>query len=294
MHNILLLTDFSAASQHAVAFAQALFADTATNFCLVNTFELQPEVSYGGANVLAEERAAAEQRLHDFRLLMTQQPVPTYHTYRTLVVLGDLESAVDKLLTHERFDLVVVGATGAGFSEFFGSFATGLIRSATTNVLVVPASAPIKPLERVVLATDFRSVKNTGSFALLKDLALRKSAQLTLLTIENPLHADAQASASNQRQQYIDQIFEDVQTEMYSIHDESVLNGINAYLDNHTVDMLVLLPRRKSFVNVLRGNSITRSIAYRARVPLLTLYDAKTGEPTNPMPSQDLGVIPHI
>lgn len=77
-------------------------------------------------------------------------------------MLGKPISVVEILLAGERFDLVV-GATSVGRAEFSGSVATGMIRAANMNVLVVPTTALIQPLERVVLATDYRSVNDAKS-----------------------------------------------------------------------------------------------------------------------------------
>lgn len=274
MYKILLLTDFSAASRHAIAYTQTLFADTATDFCLLNAFPLEPEVGFSGAFLVVEQREQAEKALIALRHELTQQPIPSYHTYRNVVVPGSPETAVDVMLHQEYFDLVVVGATGAGRSELFGSVATGIIRTATTNVLVVPAVSPIRHLEQIVLATDYRSVNDVESFKMLGDIANRKDAQLTLLTIAKP----DQPATSELSREYVQGAFPTVRTDAYMIHDDDVLKGINAYLDIHTVDLLVLLPHHKGFLDVLRNKSVTRSIAYHPRVPLLTLYDSGSVE----------------
>lgn len=274
MYKILVLTDFSPASHHAVAFTQALFTDTATQFCLLHAFSAEPTEGFTGTFLLAEQRQLAEESLQELERTLTQQPVPVDHTYRTLAMLGNPIRAVEMLLAQDFFDLVVVGATGLGRIEFFGSVATGMIRAANTNVLVVPVSSPIRPLERVVLATDCRSVNDAESFVFLTDLARRKAVRLTLLTIEDPRQPDTQASERSR--QYVLRAFDGLQTDIYRIHDEDVQHGINAYLDNHTVDLFVMLPHHKSFFDVLHNNSETRPMAYHPRVPLLTLYDTTT------------------
>ncbi len=271
MYKILLLTDFSAASQHAIAHAQTLFDDVAADFCLLNVFPLEPELGYGSAFVLADERQAAEQSLEKLQQTLTQQPVPDYHTYRNMVAVGDLEGAVSQLIKQEAFDLVVVGATGAGQSKLFGSVATGIIRRAKTNVLVIPASAAIRPLKQVVLSTNYQSVNDAESLIILKELVSRKAAQLTLLTIEKPGKPDQKPSEVDQL--YVEQALEATQNDEYMIRDEDVQHGIDTYLDTHTVDMLVMIPHHKSVVDVLLNSSVTRSIAFNPRVPLLTLYD---------------------
>lgn len=272
MYKILILTDFSAASRHAVAYAQALFADTAADFCLFNAYPVEPALEYGAAFLLAEGRDAAEQNLHTFQQSVTDSPQPAYHTYRNLVALGEPVEAVTRLLTMESIDLIVVGATGAGHTERVGSVATGLLRQAATHVLVVPLTAAIRPLTQVVLATDYGSVNDTQSMGLLTDLISRKAAELTLLTVDDPKHPEHQASIASRR--YVQQAFEAVQTTLYSIHDQDVRQGIQAYLDSHPlVDMLALLPHHKGLLDVLRKQSVSRSIAYHPTVPLLALYD---------------------
>lgn len=291
MYKILVLTNFSPASHHAVAFTQALFADTDTQFCLLHAFSAQPTEGFTGSFLLAEQRQFAEKSLQELERTLTQQPVPTYHTYRTLAMLGNPVSAVETLLAQEYFDLVVVGATGSGRTEFLGSVATGMIRAANTNVLVVPVSSPIRPLERVVLATDYESVNDAESFVFLTDLARRKAAQLTLLTVKDPQQPDTQASDLSR--QYVLRAFKDLRTNTYSIHDEDVGQGINAYLDNHTVDLFVMLPHHKSVFDVLQNNSETRPLAYHPRVPLLTLYDSPTVTPSPAKePVSERGNIP--
>lgn len=166
-----------------------------------------------------------------------------------------------------------------------------MIRHANTAVLVVPTSAFIRPLARVVLATDYRSVNDAQSLGLLRDLVSRKAAQLTLLTIENPRLADTHASELSR--QYVEQALERLQTDTYCIHDDDVAHGINAYLDAHPVDLLVMLPHHKGILAILTNDSLTRSVAYHPRVPLLTLFDPDMPKPVSPPDSSAIPVATH-
>lgn len=291
MYKVLLLSDFSMVSRHAIAYAQALFADTATHFWLLHAFPAEPTEGFTGGFLLSQQRQSAEESLRDLQGTLVQPPVPTYHTYSTMAMLGDPVSAVETLLTQEHFDLVVVGATGSGRAELFGSVATAMIRHANTAVLVVPTSALIRPLARVVLATDYRSVNDAQSLGLLSDIVSRKAAQLTLLTIENSRLADTHASALSR--QNVERALEGLQTDTYCIHDNDVAHGINAYLDAHPVDLLVVLPHHKGILDILTDDSLTRSVAYHPRVPLLTLYDPETSTPVPPPNLYDIPVVTH-
>ncbi|WP_338870571.1 universal stress protein [Spirosoma sp. SC4-14] len=289
MYKLLLLTDFSAASRHAIAFAQALFADTAADFCFMNACSIEPSLQDSGAFLLNERWLAAEKLLNELQRELTQQPEPTYHTYRTITMIGEPVDSVNKLLDSESFDMVVVGATGHGWSELMGSVATDAVQTIKTNVLVVPTAAAIRPLQQIVLATNYRSVNSTTSLTFLDDLASRKGAQLTLLTIEDPNRSGTQAEPGRQR---VLDAFEDVRTDTYMIHDDNVLRGIDTYLKTHTVDLLVLLPHHKSLFDVVSGKSVSRSVAYHPHAPLLALYDKQTTEQNASTDTFDLDKIP--
>lgn len=288
MYKILLLTDFSAASRHAIAFTQALFSNTAADFCLLSACPVADDLvmDYAGNTLLIDRWQATEKSLKALQQSITQAPFPHYHSYRSLAVLGQPTAMVNQLLLKEPFDLVVVGATGSGWSELLGSVATDVVREAQTNVLVVPESAPIRPLNQVVLATDYRSVNDAQSVAILTDLISRKAAQLTILTVENPDRPETHSSDLSR--QYVHTALGNYASDPYIIHDTDVLHGLNEYLKTHRVDMLVMLPHHRSLFDVFRHRSVSRSFAFHPSVPLLTIYDAPGHS------SVDLDRIPYV
>lgn len=286
MYKILLLTDFSPASRHAITFVQALFQNTAAEFCLVNAFPVEAVEAPGAAFLMTEARENAEDALEELYTSIEKSVVPAYHRYQKLVALGDPVGVVERMLTKERYDLVVVGATGNGNQEWLGSVATGLLRHAKTSVLVVPLTAPIQALKRIVVAIDYRAVDDSQPFSLLVDLAVRASADITLLTIENP--DDPQTKASPVGQQSLFNVFSDLSVCPYTIHDSDVLHGIDTYLDTHSVDLLALLPHHKSLLSVLLNKSVSRSLAYHPRVPLLAIFDP-SGHPVSTQ-SEDVDI----
>jgi len=290
MYKILLPTDFSAASRHALAFVQALLADTAADICLLHAYPIETAMAPGAAFLLADEIQMAGENLQRFRQEVAQSPEPPYHTYRTLVAPGGPVGVIESLMRQEHFDLIVLGATGTGYSEWLGSVATGVVQLAETNVLVVPVSAPIRPLEHIVLATDYRSVNDAGSFALLNDLASRRRATVTLLTITDA--ESAETPVSEVSEQYVLRALSDLTVDQYVIHDEDVVRGIQAYTDTHTVNLLVTLPHHRSLFDALSGRSVSRSIAYRPRVPLLTLFDKPADAPVRTQPVENTSTIP--
>lgn len=270
MKKILLLTDFSEVSKHAIRFAQALFKGVPAKFCLVNAYPLQGDL-YGMGLLLEASQENAGQQLYQLQKSLKQEDGPPYHAFRSLAVPGGPVGAVESILASEHFDFVVVGATGAGNSEWLGSVATALIRQLKTNVLVVPATAPIRPMQQVVLAADYQTIRPVHVLNPLKDLIRLRNAELTLLTIHKPDNPETLLSEISQ--DLLTDYFLDIRTHRYTLDDERVLHGIEGYLATHPADLLVTIPHQKGLFEALTGQSLTRQLAYHPRVPLLALSD---------------------
>jgi nucleotide-binding universal stress UspA family protein len=284
MNKVLILTDFSAASTHAIHYAQTFFGDVPTQFCLLNAYPIELEAANGAIYAMETLRQAAADELTQLKESLEASSITPTHTYETRTLAGGPVGALEAILANESFDWVVLGATGAGRSEWLGSVSTGVIRAATAHVLVVPATAPIRPLSHVVLATDANFVRSTECLEPVKVMLEAKNADLTVLTIENPDRKETKMAPET-----LDQVqlyFDPVKPLVYYIHDNEVVRGIDAYLETHPVDLLVTVPHRKSLVDALFGRSVTRSLAYHPRVPLLALYDAAPVSPANTDPTE--------
>ncbi|RRA99998.1 universal stress protein [Larkinella rosea] len=271
MKNILLLTDFSEASQKAIRFAQTLFEEIPAAFDLLHVYAVDPGVMYGLQMEEAEQNVT--RRLHQFLAELPIQPVPEYQSYQCLTAAGNPIRAVEAALEQKPYAYVVVGASGAGLMPVLGSVATGLIRQVKTNVLVVPQHTIIRPIREVVLATDYRSLKQMSCLQPLEELGQLKPIRLTGLSIVDNQTPLLIGEDFEQYRQQMAHRFDSVETGAYQVLDEEVEHGINAYLTTHSVDLLVTVPHRKTLLDTVYNRSLTRRLAYKPRVPLLALYD---------------------
>ncbi len=270
MKKILLPTDFSKASEKAIHYALALFNDTACEFTLLNTFGTyaQPEIAL---YLLEDLRINAENMMNRFLKGIKQFDNDSLHTFKTEFMPVSPESAIDILNQTNHYDLVVIGASGAGNNLFFGSVATDVIRNVQTNTLVIPANTPIDSVKNIALAVDYEQVSEFAVFENLKDLLTRKDAKLTFLTVlkDNQSPEQLDGLAKFEYHNY----FENTKTEDYYIKNEDVEKGIKEFLEFNRVDLLVMLSRHHSFFDVIFNRSTTRKFAFHPTVPLLSIYD---------------------
>lgn len=270
MKKILLPTDFSKASEKAIHYALALFNDTACEFTLLNTFGTyaQPEIAL---YLLEDLRINAENMMNRFLKGIKQFDNDSLHTFKTEFMPVSPESAIDILNQTNHYDLVVIGASGAGNNLFFGSVATDVIRNVQTNTLVIPANTSIDSVKNIALAVDYEQVSEFAVFENLKDLLTRKDAKLTFLTVlkDNQSPEQLDGLAKFEYHNY----FENNKTEDYYIKNEDVEKGIKEFLEFNRVDLLVMLSRHHSFFDVIFNRSTTRKFAFHPTVPLLSIYD---------------------
>lgn len=271
MKKVLLLTDFSDAARNAIRFAQALFRETPVEFSLLHVYQIETDALYAAAYLLDEAKDASFKRLHEE--LQTVTDTPANHSYRLLNAPGTPVTVVDALLEREGYDFVVVGATGAGLFPVLGSVATGLIRSAAANVLVVPESAKSDVLRQVVLAVPYPgALPSADVLKPLTEIQSISQAELTALSIVETNFDHAKAGDFDEHRAELAAQFGDGQATPYFIMDDNIGHGIETYLETNEVDLLVTVPHRKSLLDVLWNRSVTRQLAYNPLVPLLALY----------------------
>lgn len=270
MKKILLPTDFSKASERAIHYALAMFNDTACEFTLLNTYttNTQPEIAM---YVLDDLKINAENLMDNFLQGLKQFDNESFHTFKTEYMPVSAASAIEILNQTHQYDLVVLGASGAGNNLFFGSVATDVVRNVTTNTLIIPTNAAITPLKNVVMAVDYNQVSDLKVFDNLKDLLARKDAQLTLLTVlkDNQSADELDGLTKYEYHNY----FNEIKVNDYYIKNSDVEKGIKEFLDIHRADLLVMVSRHHSFLDVIFNRSVTRKFAYHPSVPLLSIYD---------------------
>lgn len=273
MKKILLPTDFSKASDKAIAYAFNLFSSTPCEFTLMHAYDTfpaggSPELAY----VLIDEMYnRAKKEIGEYIEAAKQLDTQRIHTFKAELVSGSPASAIQILNQHHDYDFVIIGATGTGEDILFGSTATDVVRNVAANTIVVPVKTQLEPIRNIVLAVDYKPINSFNEFDSLKDLLLKENVTFTLLTILNdgqfPTELDGLL-----KYEYHD-YFKGVGIIDYQLRADNAEEGIVEYLGNHEANMLVMLTRHHSFFDVLFNRSVTRKFAFNPALPLLSIYD---------------------
>ena len=185
---IMVLTDFSEASNTALQYALALARRYDAAICL--THVIAPDSYQLAEPGLAEMtyqkmRQAAEQGIADILVSGILRGVP----HEVLVEEGYVWPTVERLIKDKEIDLVVTGTHGAGKVKkmLVGSVAEEVFRQAKCGVLTVgprvknPAPHEVEP-QNILFATDF-GPGATRAVEYAYSLAQEHAAQLTVMHV---------------------------------------------------------------------------------------------------------------
>ena len=274
MIKILVLTDFSEASRHALTFARSFFKDALVDFHLLSVFPAEADGFYGLKHNDKTAGQASADQVQSVVDELHRQATASEHTFRASAQSGHPLDAVEQAVTTEVYDYVVIGPQTNGINELFGNNAIALVHRLKANVLVVPADTTAESsVYRFVLAVDFANLKNAGLLEPLRELVTLKNASLVLLTIDTP---DKDVIPPEQ-EAYIRQFLKPIHPTIARLSAGSAKEGIDMYLADNQTELLVTIPRRGELI------STTRLQAYTPAVPLLTLYDDGSDDLPHPL-----------
>lgn len=186
LKHILVATDFSECSHHAVEQAAAIARLHGSDLLVVHAVPPEPMIHNAlepASWELDDVRAQAHAEMAKQEIIDLLAGVP----YRTLVESGDLNDVLAKLVKESDVSLVVVGTHGrSGFKKLLiGSIAEEIFRTVDCAVLTVPPHETAALLTHgrfrsVLFATDF-SPGSMHALPYALGFAQESHARLTLL-----------------------------------------------------------------------------------------------------------------
>jgi K+-sensing histidine kinase KdpD len=140
-------------------------------------------------------------------------------------------------------------------------------------VLVVPEEAVYAPVSKIMLATDFRINRHTNIELLIR-LALSFQSHVQVLNVSDQSEAEEQVKLTQLK--FLEDILQQVPHEYIIMSNSDITDGIKKAAAQYEPHLLVMVPQRHDFWDVLFNRSNTRKLAFQTHIPLLTLPSATT------------------
>ncbi|GAB3569928.1 universal stress protein [Spirosoma luteolum] len=295
MKTILLPTDFSDSTAHAINWAQGLASAYDATLVLLHvqtytatgaTMPLAGEVGLGldpamGALLPGPDLPDLEPALRGQLSALADGFRHDGIDCRIELRWGAVKDVILDVAADHEVDLIITGRSHLGgfFDRLLGTTATGVARGAHCPVLIVPTGdldelAEIdqeSQLQSIVFATPLEFDED-DTFRQVVELAHRFEASLRILHVEAEnqpnLVDDAEMLAQLQA------VYGAEPLALDTVRASSVSGGIGQYLETHAPSLLVLTTRERDFLSGLLNPSITSRLVGRTNLPLL-VYQRK-------------------
>ena len=273
MKRILVPTDFSDDARNASHYAAKLAGKMQAQITLLHAYMLPTpvsEVPYVMINAEEMQRENEEIAKAEAEKLKAAYNVDvTCH-----VRLGFPSDEIEALIEDSGFQLVVMGMKGKGAIEkMVGSTTTATLKKIRTPLLIVPEKATYKDLRQITYATDYSYELNTSIYDPLIKLLSLFGGELNIVHVQKPAEEGKQQETSERKK--LEAIFGGFRHHYHAVTDAHVKHGIEAYLQDHPTDLLVMVTHERSFWERMFGKSHTKEMVYNTHIPLLVLKDSK-------------------
>lgn len=259
--NILIPTDFSDYSKHAINYVYNNFLEEHVNVTLVHAIK-EPH-STSGLLIRLEHLMKKDAEKEMVSLINRVEEVynkkPQYY-----LKYGYLKDWINVYAKAHNIDLIVMGTKGESnlSSRIMGSVTESVIRRSKIPVLAIPELNEKRRVHQFILATNKKELEQVEFIE--KFISSLKSSLpcvdvLVVLNEETPPGVPKSYPLKG------------YQIGVKTVKNQSVINGINDYLATHNVDILGIYHSRNSRLDYLFNRSITKTICGKTQVPLLVL-----------------------
>ncbi|MFL5741653.1 MAG: universal stress protein [Flavisolibacter sp.] len=261
MKTILVATDFSMPASNALFYAGRLAESIQASVIILHVYQLPISMNEVPALLVSAEglREYAELNLEKSRLTLLK--VHPDLQVRTESRLGDVVDELNEL--SEKLDpfAIVIGRSGSNAMKrvLFGSTTLAIIRKSRFPVIAVPHSAAGLSFHNIALAVD--------------DLNEEVPAQQIKLTLDplkgniHMVHVQPNRSGSLEA----DRLANELNSTFTTIRDDEFLHGIQSYVRNNNIDLLVILPHRHSLIERMFLKTHTAELMQELSLPILCI-----------------------
>lgn len=274
MKTILVPTDFSACADNATEYAIEIAKLTGARIILFNVYQNQAVPAEVPILLPIEQIAAG---IMETLKKKTEDLQKKHHNK----VKVDYKSAWGfpaeeiKLFSEKnKVDLVVMGMAGAGFlkEKIIGSVTTALIRNAKCPVLAIDQHVKFRNIKRIALACDYAETNNRSVLAPLKEFAQLFKSHIYVVNVVPDTEAVATITKAVAGIK-LDHVLENVEHSFHYKENKNVAEGINDFVDENKIDMVVMIPREHATIRSLFSEPETKRVAFHTKIPLLALHE---------------------
>ena len=272
MKTIIVPTDFSNAADNALNAAKMIARKTKASIHLANFYSIPaadysyPDISMP-AEILEQIRKAAIEGIGK----LSDELKAEGFSVESTIEMGMVSDEIVDLGNKINADLIVMGTTGASgiVNKIIGSNAAHVMRRTTLPIMLVPQGCICDGFNNVVYLDQLKEDDTavlSKLFAFGDEMGIRNIKLLNVNTgfFFQPINEHLMIQ--------LDRAFGLEKIKLETVDGTDVKEGIDHYLENHLVDLVVMSTHKKTFLERIFESSNTKEMALYSKVPLLVYH----------------------
>lgn len=272
MTRLLVPIDFSPVSINAAIYAIQLAATFPKSEMVLYQATQSAGSGSDGTPTYADEKLLIANSLQMLEALQVKlfdvAPVPM----SIKADAGSFDRYLADVVRREEVDLVVMGISPDTLDEeVLSAGAVHLVKSIDKPVLLVPLGVEYKPVLKAAVAVDLKDTVQTVPATELKKWVSMLKPELHVVKVGNK-HQSAISETEKQEEAKLEELLVPYQSSFSYLHEEQFAKAMNHFVDEHSISVVVVFPKRHSLFEQLFATHHTKQLAYHSHVPVLALH----------------------
>lgn len=278
MRTILIPTDFSQNSFHAIQYALELFKCERSQFYFLHAYadEVYSPFRSGKKANIDEKREKVkeetEKKLKKLVQSVTGVPPNPRHTYESIGVFDSLVDAVNDFVNEINIDLVLMGTKGKTDDKkiTFGSHTVQIFKYVQCPVLAIPNKASFQQPKKILFPTDYMLPYKRRELKLLNGLSGEYKSEIHCLYISD-FEDLSHRQLDNKR--FLTESLPDAYLFFERSEVKNKAKVIREYIELKKMDFLVMVNSRHSFLEDMLYRSTVDEIGLTTKIPFLVMQN---------------------
>lgn len=261
---ILIPTDFSENSLKSIEYAVSVWGLKNVKYHLLHTFEIvsnSASLSFGNLKSKME-KSADENLVRFYNQIINKYPTIQLSVEHKYGALADVINRIPK----SEFDLIVMGTKGtSGIKEvFLGSNCWDVIENTLLPVLAIPLDVELANNKSFLFTVDPENLPSLKVLETFQQILRNTSYDTEILIVKNEVNID---------EKNVRELFKNITNSLTIVSGDDVVKQIEDFANKHPLDIVTVLNKKKSFLEKLFHQSITKKLTFHTKSPLLALKD---------------------
>tara|TARA_R110000868_G_scaffold60723_3_gene185074 strand:- start:1037 stop:1882 length:846 start_codon:yes stop_codon:yes gene_type:complete len=278
MRTVLIPTDFSTNSMHAIDYALHLCKCELTNFYFLHAYadEVYGPFKQNLGDSFEDQKTNVETNseslLKNLVEKISAREHNPKHTYKSIAVFESLVDAVNDFANEINVDLVVMGTKGATANKkiTFGSHTVQVFKYVKCPVLAIPENYTYQQPKKILFSTDYMLPYKRRELKLLNILAGEFKSEIYFLHISD---FDDLSSRQLDNKRFLQESL----SKAYLFFEKSPVRNkakvILEFITKKDIKMLVMVNSRHSFLEDMLYRSTVDEIGLHLKLPFLVMQN---------------------